>query len=116
MPARLHYGIQNLLSITSTSAAVGYPALNIRETPVDRPWRSTTNALQNIDIDLGASVPTTAWLQCCFPGRFSGGSSPPQKDRERVRQRRLPVPRESVVALQTRRRAEFSPPRRAANS
>jgi hypothetical protein len=60
MPSRLHHNIRDLSSISATSAAANYPATNLRETSVDRPWRSTTNALQNIDIDLANSLAVTA--------------------------------------------------------
>jgi hypothetical protein len=60
MPAKLHHTLRNLASVTATSAAVSYPATNIKESPVDKPWRSTTNALQNVDIDLGSSLAVTA--------------------------------------------------------
>lgn len=60
MPARLHHGIRNLFSIVATSAAVDYPVIHVREQSVDRPWRSTTNALQNIDIELDGSQAVTA--------------------------------------------------------
>lgn len=55
MPAKLHFRNANIGAATATSAAAGYPATNVREAPVDKPWRSTTNALQNLDIDLGSS-------------------------------------------------------------
>lgn len=55
MPVKLHYRPLNLGSVTATSAASGYAAANVRESMVDKPWRSTSNALQNLDIDLGSS-------------------------------------------------------------
>lgn len=55
MPAKLHFRNANLGSVVATSAAAGYAATNVREAPVDKPWRSTSNALQNLDLDLGSA-------------------------------------------------------------
>jgi hypothetical protein len=60
MPAKLHHTLRNLASVTATSAAANYAATNVRESPVDKPWRSTSNALQNLDIDLGGSFAVVA--------------------------------------------------------
>lgn len=60
MAAKLHYNMRDLGVPTATSQAAGYSVLNLAESPVDKPWRSTTNALQNIDIDLGSAVAVTA--------------------------------------------------------
>jgi hypothetical protein len=60
MPAKIHHTQRNPTAITATSADANFPAINLRETPVDRQWRATGVVLQNIDIDLGASVAVTA--------------------------------------------------------
>lgn len=60
MPAKLHHTLRNPTNITTTSADPNFPALNLRETPIDRQWRATGVVLQNVDIDLGSSVAVTA--------------------------------------------------------
>jgi hypothetical protein len=60
MPARLYHNQRFIASnIAATSAAASYPAIHMRLLSTERAWRSTSNALQNIDIDLNSSVPVT---------------------------------------------------------
>ena len=42
-------------AVAATSAATGYPASNITQQSCGRPWRSTSAAAQNLDIDLGTT-------------------------------------------------------------
>jgi hypothetical protein len=60
MPAKIHHTVRNPTAITASSADPNFPALNLRETPIDRQWRATGVALQNVDIDLGSSVAVAA--------------------------------------------------------
>ena len=60
MTARIHYNQRSPTAVAATSSDGNFPVANINTTPVDRQWRSTSTVLQNIDIDLGSSLPITA--------------------------------------------------------
>ena len=60
MPAKVHHTQRIPTTFSATSFTAGFPASNLGDSLIDRPWRSSGTALQNIDIDLGASVTVTA--------------------------------------------------------
>ncbi len=45
---------------TATSAAAGYPASNVANPRIARPWLATGAGVQSVELDLGASVPVAA--------------------------------------------------------
>lgn len=55
MTAILHHAAIPIASVTSSSAAPGYPAANVLLPAVALAWRSTSAVAQTLDIDLGAS-------------------------------------------------------------
>lgn len=55
MSAKLRHTAYPIAAVTATSAATGYPASNITVPSCGRPWRSTSTAAQNLDLDLGTS-------------------------------------------------------------
>lgn len=56
MTAILHTGTRTLAALTATSAESAYPVSNLQSPAIRKPWRSTSTATQNIDIDLGSAV------------------------------------------------------------
>ncbi len=54
MTAKLHYTLLQPISATATTNAAGFSATNVLLFSVRRPWRSTSAAANNLDIDLGA--------------------------------------------------------------
>lgn len=55
MTAKLHHTALPIDAVTATTAATGYPAIAITIPGVGRPWRSTSTASNNLDIDLGTT-------------------------------------------------------------
>lgn len=55
MVARLHHSPWPIDAVAATTAATGYPASNVLTSSVGKPWRSTSTATQNVDIDLGTA-------------------------------------------------------------
>lgn len=54
------------MSISATTAATGYPAINMLSPRIARAWRSTSTAQQQIVVDLGADVAVASvWIQSC---------------------------------------------------
>lgn len=55
MTAKLHHTVLPIDAMAATSAATGYPASNVMNVSVGKPWRSTSVASNNLDIDLGTT-------------------------------------------------------------
>lgn len=56
MTAILHTGPLTLSALAATSAESAYPSSNLLTPAIRKPWRSTSTATQNIDIDLGSAI------------------------------------------------------------
>lgn len=56
MSAILRTGTQTVSALATTSAEAAYPASNLLLPAIRRPWRSTSTASQNVDIDLGSAI------------------------------------------------------------
>lgn len=56
MTAILHTGTRTLSALAATSAESAYPVSNLQTPAIRKPWRSTSTASQNVDIDLGSAV------------------------------------------------------------
>lgn len=59
MSAKLHHTLRPISAAAATTAATGYPASNVAGFEVGKPWRSTSTASNNLDIDLGSAASGT---------------------------------------------------------
>lgn len=64
--AILHSSPLTPTTASATSAATGYPAINVLNPRIGKPWRSTATTQQQVEIDLGADrVVAALWIQSC---------------------------------------------------
>lgn len=64
--ATLHSSPLTPTTASATSAATGYPATNVLNPRIGKPWRSTATTQQQVEIDLGADKTVAAlWMQSC---------------------------------------------------